>query len=74
MPNYQIFQVENMVGTPIVCAIANHDNRIISFEQENSVQTMVGYLRSNKCKELIDAGYIQVWRNLDNYITDNNIQ
>jgi len=73
--NYEKFYVKNMQDTDILCAVANHKARVISFEQENSVQEMVAYCKTYLCQHICEeTDYTIVWRNLDNYVADNNIQ
>lgn len=72
--NYQKIFVKNMQYTDILCAIVDHKDKLVHLEQDNSAQNMVGFCRKMYCQQFIDAGYKQVWRNLDNYVIDNNIQ
>lgn len=71
MSKYEKFFVENMVGTDILCAVANHDNKVLSFEQHISAQNMVRYCKTELCSHLSD--YTPIWRDLSNYVIDNNI-
>jgi hypothetical protein len=74
MTKYEKFYVKNMQDTDILCAIVDHEDKLIHLEQDASATNMVGYCRRMYCQHLIDANYTQVWRNLDNYVADNNIQ
>ena len=69
--NYETFYSENAAGTKTLCAIADHENKILSLENDNSLQNCVNWTRTNLCQNLLDAGYIQVWRSLDNYVEAN---
>lgn len=71
---YEMFHVRNMQDTDILCGVANHVDRVVSYEIEHSVQNMVGYCRTRFCNILEKEGYIIVYRNLDFYVADNNIQ
>ena len=73
MEKYQKFHVTNMVGTEILCAIADHQKKSISFEKHNSAQNMVEYLRGKECKEYTET-YTQVWEDLNAYMKYYNIQ
>ena len=66
--NYERFYSENAAGTKVLCAIADHSVGMLSLEQDFNISNIVNWTRTNLCQNLLDAGYIQVWRDLDSYI------
>ena len=72
---YEMFYVKNMQDTDILCAVANHEDRVISFEQHPSATNMVGYCKMVLCNHIVEeTDYTIVFRDLDNYVRNNNIQ
>ena len=71
MKRFEKFFCENMVGTDMLCVIADHERKILSCEQHDTSSNMVAWTLTNLCSHLGD--YQRVWRNLDFFTQDNNI-